>query len=252
MEGVKNESMAEHLTPSQKQLLEDSYGAFNASKNRTTIHNATNSIKSNNMLHRTDDEYLESILNNGLQSREFTGVSTASHADVTVPGTRTPMSVDVWDVTANMSIGDYFAGETVNVYGHRVIKNSKRNWATGESNFMSPSGNFDRKGVIIVFDKQSVDPTIMNNSFKVSEGTSPMFMDGNMSGYTEYTSHRAVPVGLPSNSIEKIIIPNGASASDIKHYQQLIKNSGLDIKMYDINGNLLFDPSKAKKSWFSF
>ena len=65
-----------------------------------------------------------------------------------------------------------------------------------------------------------------------------------MSGYRDYKTHRAVPVGIPSNAIEKIVLPYGYTQQSLQHYSQLIAKSSLDIKIYDLDGRLLYSPNK--------
>ena len=223
--------MSEHLTPSQKRIFEASYEALQNSKGARIRHNAGNMLTEDNLLHAANPEYLESILRDGLVSREYSGVVGAMRYDSMGrrydPGSMTPMCADLWDVQGASTIGEYFSASAEHWHVNK-----------GETNFL-PNPFEDRGTIVIVFNKQAVDPTIMNNSFKVSERTSPMYKDGNMGGYTDYTSHRAVPVGLPSNAIDRVIVPSNYSSSQIKKLKQTIKNSGLDIKLYDTNGNLI-------------
>lgn len=81
----------------------------------------------------------------------------------------------------------------------------------------------------------------MDNSFGVNpSGKSVLFENGNMSRGHDYPRHRAIPIGVPANSIDRIIVDTRfLGKSDIKALQQKIKTLGLDIKLYDLNGNLL-------------
>lgn len=224
----KHISMAEHLTPSQKRIFEASYLAFeNDSKGIRISHNANNVLTSDNLLHATNSNYLEDILANGLVSREYSGKVGASRSDGD-PGSMTPMCTDVWDIQKDYSIKDYF---------HR------EKWNAGEKNFL-PSPNRGQGTVVIVFDKKAVNPTLIDNSFSVSKQDSELYKDGNMSGHRNYITHRAVPVGLPSTAIDRIIVTTDCSKSYIDNISKQIKNSGLDIKIFDTNGNELFNPSK--------
>ena len=223
----KHISIAEHLTPSQKRIFEASYEALQNSRGRRIHHNATNVLTQDNLLHSTSPQNIESILQNGLVSREYSGQVGAGRSDGD-PGSMTPMCADVWDVQDNYSIKDYFS--------------QNRRWNEGEANFL-PNPFRRSGGVVIVFDKKSVAPTLIDNSFSVSKQDSELYKDGNMSGHRSYTTHRAVPVGLPSNAIDRIIVPTDIyGQSYINRLQQQIQKSGLDIKIYDTQGNLLFAP----------
>lgn len=221
--------MSEHLTPSQKRIFESSYEALQNSKGRKIRHNANNILTTDNLLHGAQPKNIESILQNGLVSREYSGVVGAKRPSGVDPGSMTPMCADVWDVQDNYSIKDYFSREA---------------WNDGEINFL-PNPIRKTESVVIVFDKKAVDPALLDNSFSVSKQDSELYKDGNMGGYSTYITHRAVPVGLPSNAIDRIIVPTdiyGNSYIDLLSKQ--IQKSGLDIKIYDTNGNELFNPSK--------
>ena len=230
----KHISMSEHLTPSQKRIFESSYQALENSKSRKIRHNANDILTNDNLLHATSPRNLEGILENGLVSREYSGAIGAGRSDGD-PGSMTPMCSDLWDVQENYSIKDYFS------------KGAKHWSNNGETNFL-PNPYEKRGTIVIVFDKKSVDPTLIDNSFSVSKQDSDLYKDGNMSGHRSYTTHRAVPVGLPSNSIDRIIVPTDIyGQSYIDKIKEQITASGLDIKVYDTNGNELFNPSKHRK-----
>ncbi len=232
----KHISIAEHLTPSQKRIFEASYEALQNSKGRQIHHNATDVLTQDNLLHATSPQNIESILQGGLVSREYSGQVGAGRSDGD-PGSMTPMCADLWDVQDNYSIKDFFS--------------TNRRWNKGEANFMP--NPFERRGtVVIVFDKKSVAPALIDNSFSVSKQDSELYKDGNMSGHRSYTTHRAVPVGLPSNAIDRIIVPTDIyGKSYVDRLQKQIKKSGLDIKIYDTQGTLLYNPVKPRQ-WFNF
>lgn len=214
----------EHLTPSQKRLLDDSYNAYESSKSkRHQFNDNTSKLTTDHMVHSTNEKFLESILSDGLKSREFHGNAIAHNKDG-YPGSRTPMCADVFDIQQDSDIASYL---------------NTRSRQNGEGNFI------DKEFPLIVFNKKAVDPKIMNNSFMVSQAdSSVLHYDGNMSGYTTYNTHRGVPVGIPANAIEKIVLPRGA---DINKYIQIIKKHDLNAKIFDTSGNLLFDPSSKHR-----
>ncbi|MBO5435764.1 hypothetical protein J6A31_08230, partial [bacterium] len=220
----KSVKMSELYTPSQKRIFEASYQALENSKGAKIKHNTNNVLTENNLLHVTDPDSLDGILNGGLVSREYSGRVAARRSDGD-PGSMTPMCADVWEVQNNYTIGEYFT-------------RPHSQWNKGEKNFL-PNDPTDY-GIVLVFDKSSIDKTLLDNSFKVSDKTSPLYQDGNMGGYDSYTSHRAVPVGLPSNAIDRILLsPEHYGAAKIDEIYAQIQKSGLDIDIYDLHGNLL-------------
>ena len=225
-DGVKGISMAERLTPSQKKLYEDSYHAFKASAKNKILHNDTGSmLTKDSMLHATSYRNIDEILTKGITTGDARGaVGTGTGC-----ATQTPLCADFWDVQGGTSIKDYFARKAYN---------------PGEANFLPRAGygglSNTNGSMVVVVNKKAVDPTIMKNSFKVSEGNSILYQDANMAGHANYITHRAVPIGVPANSIEKIIIKRSSySPEAIAEMKNLIKSKGLDIKVYDLEGNLL-------------
>lgn len=225
-DGIKGISMAERLTPSQKKVYEDSLKAYNHTSGFKISHNADNILTENSMLHATDAKNLPEILGNGITTGDLRG----SIGSGTGCATQTPLCADFWDVQGKISIKDYFARQRFN---------------PGEANFLprtTPGLSNDRNPMVFVVDKNRVSSTIMGNSFKVCEGQkgSILYQDGNMAGHFNYNTHRAVPIGVPANAIDRIIIrKEGYTADVIQNIKDWIKFKGLDIKLYDLDGNLI-------------
>ncbi len=223
--GIK---MSDALLPEQKAVYTNSYQAFMDTKNKKISHTHSNTISTDNVLHGTSFDALMGkggILDNGLIPREFSGKTAAHYADGTIPDTLTPLCTDVWDVKQNQSIKSYFDGN--NAHWQNV----------GESNFL-PNSHSTASPFVVIIDTKSIDPTIMNNSFGVNnQGHSILFKNGNMSRGHNYPTHRAIPVGAPTNSIEKIVVDTRvASQSQVSELKNKIAQQGLDIKLYDMNG----------------
>lgn len=223
--GIK---MSDALTPEQKMVYDSSYKAFMDSKGKKIQHRHSSNITTDNILHGTGYDSLLGILDNGgIAPREITGKKSAAYRDGTIPDTLTPLCTDTWDVRANASIRDYFDA-----------KNSHWNNA-GEANFL-PNTDHTSSRFIIVMDKKSIDPTIIKNSFEVNQRgkqQSVLFKNGNMSTGHDYPTHRAIPIGAPANSIEKIVVDTRiVNKKAIKAIKKKIAQQGYDIKLYDLNG----------------
>lgn len=222
--GIK---MSDALLPEQKAVYNNSYQAFVDTKNMKIKHTHTNTIGTNNVLHGTSFDALMGkggILDNGLIPREFSG-KTAAQLNGTIPDTLTPLCTDVWDVKQNQSIKDFFDSNSAHWNNN------------GEANFLPHTKNY-KSAFVVVMDTKSIDSTIMKNSFSVNEqGHSVLFKNGNMSRGHNYPTHRAIPVGAPANSIEKIVVDTRvASQSQVSELKNKIAQQGLDIKLYDMNG----------------
>lgn len=222
-------SMNDALSEKQKQVYNSSYQAFMDTKNKKIMHEHTDKLTTDNIIHGAGnlDALINDggILDNGFLPRELTGNVSAHYADGSIPDTLTPLCTDVWDIRQNTSIKNYFDA-----------KNSHWN-NEGEANFLPNSSQIASR-FIVVMDKNSIDPRIINNSFEVNaNGKSVLFENGNMSRGHDYPTHRAIPIGAPSNSIEKIIIDTRVvSSKDIGRLKAKIARTGLDIKLYDLNG----------------
>ncbi len=225
-DGVTGISMAERLTPAQKKVYEESLAAYKiSSKNKIIRPPAGDTLSADNMLHATSYKNLDEILRKGIT----TGDARGAIGTGTGCATQTPLCADFWDVQGNISIKDYFA---------------RPHYNPGEANFLPRAtyGGLSGKKHTIVFvvNKNNVSPTIMKNSFKVSEGKSILYQDGNMAGHTNYITHRAVPIGVPANTIDRIIInESGFTPNAIDQMKELIASKGLNIRIYDLEGNLL-------------
>lgn len=92
--------------------------------------------------------------------------------------------------------------------------------------------------VIISFNKKAIDKRILNNSFLVAKQNSPLFENGCMSGHN-YKTHRAVPIGIPANAIDRIILDTSNMRNpsvQIQKIKKLIAQKGFDIELYDLYG----------------
>ena len=177
------------------------------------------------------------ILDNGLVPREVSGKSAARFADGRAAMTLTPLCTDVWDVRQNTSIKDFFD------YRSSHWKNR------GESNFLSSSLPLNygggRSPITVILDKKSMHPDLLKNSFNVNQnGRSQLIKEGLIGGIGDgihdYPTHRAIPIGAPANSIEKIIVDTRRlSRKEISQIQDKIRANGLDVKIYDMNGILI-------------
>ena len=220
-------TLAECLTPSQKRLYESSYDSYLSTKSASILHpKASNILSENTMLHSASPKDLVHILDDGITSGDLRGaVGTGTGV-----ATQTPLCADFWDVRKASSIKDYFS-KPVSEFNE------------GELNFL-PHKNLSNGQMVFVVDKKSVDKTIMDNSFKVNRdlilSDTILDLDGNMKGHFDYISHRAVPYGVPANTIDRIIIPKEDYSEDaVSKIKQIVQKKGLDIKLYDLDGNLL-------------
>lgn len=208
--------MSDALTPEQKMVYDSSYKAFMDSKGKKIQHQHSNNITTDNLLHSTKlDNLLDILDDGGLAPREITGKKSAAYSDGRIPDTLTPLCTDTWDVRANASIKDYFDARNPH-------------WANkGESNFLSNSAQ-PRNPFLIVMDTKFIDPTLMKNSFEVNQRgkqQSVLFKNGNMSTGHDYPTHRAIPIGTPANSIEKIVVDTRVvNKKEIKTLKKKIEN----------------------------
>lgn len=222
VKGIDGTSLAEHLTIAQKRLYEASFEAYNSSKLQKIKHNSNDLLTKNNMLHSTYYTSLRNILKDGITTGDL---RLRCYSGTGYP-TQTPLCADFWDVVENMSIKDYFS---------RPLKK----FAKGELNFLPSARQDCDRDIVFVVNKKVVNRTLMKNSFLVDGGETILRKDGNIAGH-HYPTHRAVPYGVPANCIDRIILKrelfNDVLVQELKNQ---IKKEGLDIKIYDLEGNLL-------------
>ena len=228
-------SMGQTLTPAQKKIYNDSYEAFMKSKDLKITHNASNILSQDDLLHSTSLDAIlgtnkeEGILEKGVIPRELTGKEGAHYADGSRADTLTPLCSDFWDIKGNSTIKNYF--DARNSHWNNV----------GESNFLPMNFNDGRskQAIILVFDKKSINSTLVENSFNVNNsGQSILFKNGNMSRGHDYPTHRAIPIGTPSNSIAKVIVdPKFYGQKNIDAIKLKAQAQGLNIKIFDYDGN---------------
>jgi len=225
-------TMAETLTPSQKRVYDRAYIAYKTSRKQRIIHPKANEILTTDcMVHATKEESLERILKQGIISSDCRpNVKTATGED-----TMTTLSGDFWDIKSEMSIKDYFGRDP-------------QKCAHGELGFLyNRIGRPDGGDLTIVVNKKAVHKDIIEQSFTAVDTASPsakiLRTDDNILPW-DYPTHRIVPFGTPANTIDRIIIRTNKPDFNeaVKRIIGKIKASGLDIKLYDTNGKLLWKP----------
>ena len=67
-----------------------------------------------------------------------------------------------------------------------------------------------------------------------------LYKDNNFGGYRDYITHRAIPIGVPSNALSKIIVDTRkVKPQEIEEMKTMVANKGMKINLYDLEGNLL-------------
>ncbi|MBQ7127306.1 hypothetical protein IJO12_09485 [bacterium] len=224
---VSGLTMAETLTPSQKRFYDEAFEVFEVSSKRQISHpNAGDTLTSDCMVHAMNESSLEAVLKDGFTSKELRPLSKEG----TGMDTLTTLSGDFWDVEAPISIKDYFR---------------RAKCAEGETKFLYHT-KYHTNGcdLTVVVNKNAVDSRLIQKSFLAPEvGSTILAKDGIAQPNATYTTHRVVPYGVPANAIDRVIL----RADEPEKIQSIIKKieaSGLDIKLYDTDGKLLWQPVK--------
>jgi hypothetical protein len=58
-------------------------------------------------------------------------------------------------------------------------------------------------------------------------------------------THYTIPFGVPINTVDRIVVSPNLTKSEVDNMITVLKRKNLDIKIYDKNGNLLYDASKT-------
>lgn len=248
------------LTPEQEAIYQDSYREFLFRKRINGIkYKASSDITTDHLIHGTSISGLlcdNGILDCGLMSKEL--IDAKGSAGRVVNGKRvladtmSPLCVDTWKVTKNTTINEYFNPRS-------------SHWATnaGESGFLFTQGSNRTDRVVLIINKSGMGKTLSENSFELNQnGKSPLFANGVMSNIEEpirningqivgyrrghnYPTHTVVPIGIPSNAIEKIIL-NSPTQSGLTELIKKIQSCGLYTNIYDNYGRLLYDGTSKR------
>ena len=225
-------------TPEQRNILTKLYQHYiSISKNKIN-HPVSATIHKGSLMHSQnfDIKTLRETLENGLISGDIGKLRIPNGEQRTIGG------LDTWAVDKTRSIKEYFREwlatppEFANTPFRRI--NREAAWR-GENKWMDlANGGKKQRNIAYVINPNNCDELKPFLEYKVTPQTKNLretIMGGGMtSGMYEtqdYIRHTFVPVGVPANYIEKIIVGDKISQEEIREIKRIISELGLDVKV---------------------
>lgn len=247
---LMSENLIARTTLEQRKILEDLYrNQFLVLSKNKVRHPISPILEKGTLLHgeKYNPEVVDSILKDGLVSIDLGKVLRKTENSQTTIG-----GIDTWVNDKTRSIDEYFNKWLAQPPEYAVTPFQKINrqfaWR-GENKWIDLG---DKCGDKIVFVINPVKNKELQEITKYSvtpetKGLPTTIMGGNMTNQPKncmyetpaFCRHTFVPVGIPSNYFEKIIVGKNISAAQIAEMKKMIAKYGIDTKIYDIKGNLL-------------
>ena len=245
-----SDNLIARTTPEQRKILESLYkNQFLVLAKNHVKHPASPILDKGALLHgeQYDKTVIDSILKDGLISIDLGKVLRKTENSQTTIG-----GIDTWVNEQTRNINEYFNKWLAEAPEHVVTPFQKINrqlcWR-GENKWIDLGDKCGKKIVFVInptknkelqeITKYSVTPK--------TKGLSSTVMGGSMTNQTgncmyetpAFARHTFIPVGIPSNYFEKIIVGNKITKEQISEIKNMISKYGLDTKVYDIEGKLL-------------
>lgn len=247
---LMSENLIARTTPEQRKILEDLYkNKFLVLAQNKVMHPASQILEKGSLLHgeNYNPKVIDSILKDGLISIDLGKVLRKTENSQTTIG-----GIDTWVNDKTRTIDEYFNKWLAQPPEYAITPFQKLNrqlsWR-GENKWIDLG---DKGGNKIVFVINPVKNKELQEITKYSvtpktKGLSTTVMGGNMTNQPKncmyetpaFCRHTFVPVGIPSNYFEKIIVGKKINAAQVAEMKKMIAKYGLDTKIYDIKGNLL-------------
>lgn len=240
-----SENLINRTNPKQRVALKELYNNFLLLQKNKVTHPASPTIAESSLMHgmKYDKITLNSILENGLVSPDIGKNIRPAYGEQ-----RTIGGVDTWLNDKTRNIKEYFQdwlSTRPNDYPTSPLPTFRSEWR-GENKWIDLSGKSGDKIVFVV--NPNAHPELNEiTKYKVTPETSKLpstlfgeKMTGDMYTKPHFKRHTFVPVGIPANYFEKIIVGDQLTESQINEIKALIKKHGLDAKVFNTKGETLF------------
>lgn len=245
-----SENLLKRATAKQRAILEDLYkNKFLILKKNRVLHPSKPILEKGSLLHgeNYDPKIIDSILQDGLISIDLGKVIRKTENSQTTIG-----GVDTWVNDQTRNINEYFNKWLAECPEYATTPFQKMNrqmcWR-GENKWIDLSSKNGNKVVFVVnpvrntelqeITKYSVNPSTKGLYSTVMGGNLTNQAGNCMYDSPNFARHTFVPVGIPSNYFEKIIIGNKITPEQVLEIKNMVKKYGLDTKIFDTAGMLL-------------
>lgn len=240
------DELIKRTTKKQRLVLEDLYRKYIVLSKNKVKHPVSDIIQEGSLLHsqRFNADTFKATLKDGLVSGDIgSSLRQANGEQRTIGG------LDTWVNDKTRTIKQYFHEWLATPPEHGInkitgsIRNREFNWR-GENTWMDLA-NGGKKQKNIAFVISPVKHKELENfmQYKVTQNNknSPTtFFGGSMTkGMYEtenFARHTFIPVGIPSPYIEKIIVGDKITESEITFIKSAAAELGLDLKVYNTLG----------------
>ena len=204
--------------PDSKLLqIEENWKSYNKIAQQKFINKASDLIEDGTFTHNANLDNLESILDTGgLVTGQATIGKIIMGSDAGGNCTSSPAMLDTFIVKGNQSIKEYFDLSKRHSYEVGFIKNSDICFIIDKNRATSLSKNYNPRP-----DQRCLD------------------------------THWVFPFGTPINTVDRIVVNPNLKPAEVDKVINAIKTRGLDIKIYNRNGEILWEPVKELVVGFS-
>lgn len=215
-------------TPEKMKLIEESYNEFWRLKKNKVLHSSDPNITVGSLLHGTSYDYkkIRSILKDGIVSGDIQYNDKIFYKE----DGETFGCADFFVNPENRNIKDYFN------WASQKIKKGNLAKPKPESRYLTANTHVT---FVVGSEYLEKDLKILNKNSATPANLEQSELNGVIIGFPGYENQAAVLVGVPSNYIEKIIVGNKVTADQINEINQLVKEFGLDAKIFNMDGKLL-------------
>lgn len=245
-----SDNLVARTTSEQRKLLEYLYKEqfIKLSKNKI-LHPYSPILDKGSLLHGEvyDSKVIDSILKDGLISIDLGKVLRKTPNSQTTIG-----GIDTWVNDKMRSVDEYFNKWLAQPpeYANTPFKKLNRQlcWR-GENKWIDLSDKCGKKIVFVVnptkhkelqeITKYSVTPATKGLRTTAFGGDMTNQKGNCMYETPDFERHTFIPVGIPSNYFEKIVVGKKITPEQVTEIKNMIKKYGLDVKVCDTSGKLL-------------
>lgn len=201
-------------TMTDKELLpiEHNWQTFQRIRNQKFENIATDIIEQGSFTHNAKISSIESVLDNGLMTGQSTLCKMEGGSNVPGNWSSTQGQLDTFIVNKKQGIKAYF-----NPINRHEYENG---WLQKDDN------------ITYIIDKSRVSEFEKN------------FKDRHFE-YPGLDTHYIIPFGVPTSCIDRIVVSSSLEEKEVNNIIKQLEKRGLDIKLYNRDGQLLYDAKKT-------
>lgn len=223
--------------PDGEKLFDEQFKEFSRLRRKKIKHDINPVINEGDLIHGAyyNPEVTRSTLKNGIMSGEI----GLKDKNIIFEDGETFGCADFFSSPKKMSIEEYFKDFVRRDFKRPYGQSPEKSFLP--FNVREHGGRGQRKiAYVIDMEKLKKDGAKLLKNSCTPSTLSRSSIDGIVSHFPmDYENLQATLVGIPVNYVSKIIVGDRVSASEVEAIKQMAKESGLDLKIYNIIGELL-------------